>query len=534
MPRLEVRLLGFPALSVDGERVGLALRKGLALLAYLADAQAPVSRDQIAALLWPEADTEASRSRLRRTLHKINAACPSAIVQGDRTTLALSPAYEIRVDTHAFEAACGRGDLDDALRIYTGDFLQGLSFDEAAAFDEWAFFRREALRSKLVQALERLIERALHAGDGRAAVSAATRLVALDPLSESAQRHLIAAHLRVGDRAAAERQFAAFAKLLDDELGIAPSAETRAHLDAVPDRTEPSLPRTRYAERGGIHIAYQVVGSGPYDIVLVPGFVSHVERIWDEPCCRALLDALSRMGRLILFDRRGVGLSDRVGAAPTVAATAEDLLSVIDAAGCQRVVLIGASEGGPGCIHFAALHPERLAGLVLYGSLAKGSWAPDYPFVLKHAQYDAWLQRLVRDWGGAAELATFAPSLAGDGQAARWWAGLLRAASSPGAIKSVLEALRDTDVRPLLAQVTTPTLVLHRRDDMAVRIEAGRDMAKSIKGARFVELDGADHWLWAGDTSKVLDAIREFMRTLTEKKAVQPARRKGRQPSTNA
>ncbi|RTL71493.1 MAG: alpha/beta hydrolase [Hyphomicrobiales bacterium] len=528
MPRLEVRLLGFPALSVDGERVGLALRKGLALLAYLADTRAPVSRDQVAALLWPDADPEASRSRLRRTLHKINAAFPAALVQGDRTTLALSAAYEIRVDTHAFEAACAAGDLDEGLRLYAGDFLQGLVFDEDAAFDEWAFFRREALRSKLVQALERLIERTLQASDGRGAVAAATRLVALDPLSESAQRYLIAAHLSVGDRAAAERQFAAFAKLLDAELGIAPSDETRAQLDAVQADTEPALPRTRYAERGGIHIAYQVVGSGPFDIVLVPGFVSHVERIWDEPRCRALLDALSRMGRLILFDRRGVGLSDRVGAAPTVAATAEDLLTVIDAAACKRVVLIGASEGGPGCIHFAALHPERLAGLVLYGSLAKGSWAPDYPHVLKHAQYEAWLQRLVRDWGGAAEMATFAPSLAGDGQAERWWAGLLRAASSPGAIRSVLEALRDTDVRPLLARVTTPTLVLHRRGDMAVRIEAGRDMARSIKGARFVELDGADHWLWAGDTHTVLDTLQGFMRTLPAQKAVQPARRAGR------
>lgn len=527
MPCLEVRLLGFPALSLDGQRVGLALRKGLALVAYLADMRAPVSRDQIATLLWPEADAEAARARLRRTLHKVNAAFPASLVQGDRATLSLSPAFETRVDTQAFETACGSGAFDEAARIYADDFLAGLSLD-AEAFDEWAFFRREALRSKLVQALERLIERALQAGDGRGALAAATRLVALDPLSENAQRHLIAAHLSLGDKAAAERQYAAFAQLLDAELGVAPSAETRAHLDAVTDRPERPPPRTRYAERGGIHIAYQVVGSGAHDIVFVPGFVSHVERIWDEPSCRALLDALSGMGRLIVFDRRGVGLSDRVGAAPTVAATAEDLLAVIDAVGSKRVVLIGASEGGPGCIHFAALHPERLAGLVLYGSLAKGSWAPDYPFVLKHGQYDAWLQRLVRDWGGAAELATFAPSLAGNAQAKSWWAALLRAASSPGAIRSVLEALRDSDVRLLLPRVTTPTLVLHRRDDRAVRIEAGRAMAKAIPGARFVELDGADHWMWAGNTHKVLDALQVFMRTLPDKKAVPSARRAGR------
>jgi len=150
--------------------------------------------------------------------------------------------------------------------------------------------------------------------------------------------------------------------------------------------------------------------------------------------------------------------------------------------GCERVLLIGGSEGGPGCIHFASRHPERLAGLVLYGSLAKGNWTPDYPFVLTHEQYDLWLRRLIRDWGGPSEIATFAPSLVGNAQAERWWAGLLRAASSPGAIKAVLESLRDTDVRPVLPRIVTPTLVLHRRGDRAVRIEAGRDLAGAKLG----------------------------------------------------
>jgi len=243
-------------------------------------------------------------------------------------------------------------------------------------------------------------------------------------------------------------------------------------------------------------------------MVPVPGFVSHVERIWDEPRSRAVLMALSQMGRLIVFDRRGVGLSDRVGAAPAVEATAEDLVTAMDAAGCRRVLLIGASEGGPGCIHVAASHPERLAGLILYGSLAKGSWTPDYPFVLTHERYGLWLRRLISDCGGPAEIATFAPSLVGDTQAERWWAGLLRAASSPGAIKAVLESLRDTDVRHLLPLIATPTLVLHRRGDRAVRIEAGRRLASAIPDARLVELDGDDHWLWAGDQRHVVEQLR--------------------------
>jgi DNA-binding SARP family transcriptional activator len=508
---LEVQLLGFPSVRVDGRSVDLALRKGLALIAYLAEARAPVGRDHMAGLLWPDADADAARARLRRTLHRIGAAFTAGLIDADRSSLALAPSIETRIDTHAFETACAAGELSEALRLYAGDFLQGLSIEGCAAFEEWAFFRREALRSSLVQALERLIERELAAGEARAAIAAATRLVGLDPLSESAQRHLINGYLTAGDRGAAERQYEACARLLKAELNVAPDAQTEALL-ATPPVLEPAGARTRYAERGGLHIAYQVVGTGQPNIVVVPGFVSHVERIWDEPRSRAVLMALSQIGRLVVFDRRGVGLSDRVGAPPTVEATAEDVATAMDAADCRRVLLIGASEGGPGCIHFAASHPERLAGLVLYGSLAKGSWTPDYPFVLTQEQYDLWLRRLIRDWGGPAEIATFAPSLVGDAQAQRWWAGLLRAASSPGAIKAVLESLRDTDVRALLPRISTPTLVLHRRGDRAVRIEAGRHLAGAIPGARLVELDGDDHWLWAGDQCQVVEQIRAFAR----------------------
>ena len=177
MARLEVQLFGFPSLRLDGRGVDLPLRKGLGLIAYLADARAPVARDHMASLLWPEADTEAARGRLRRTLHKIGAAFAAGVIEADRTSLALAPAVGPRVDTHLFEAACAAGGLNEALGLYAGDFLQGLSIEGCEAFEEWAFFRREALRSRLVQALERLVERELAAGDARAAVAAATRLV---------------------------------------------------------------------------------------------------------------------------------------------------------------------------------------------------------------------------------------------------------------------------------------------------------------------------------------------------------------------
>lgn len=271
-----------------------------------------------------------------------------------------------------------------------------------------------------------------------------------------------------------------------------------------------AAPTTRYVEGAGVHLAYQTYGSGELDILVVPGFVSHVERVWESPACRGFLESLLKLGRLIIFDRRGIGLSDRVGSAPGVDVTAEDIGTVLRAAGTRRVVLFGASECGPACIKFAVDEPRLVAGLILFGSLARGCWSPDYPHALRASQYDAWGKQLAAEWGGPAGIETFAPSLSRDPQARAWWAGLLRAASSPGAIRAVLKALRDTDVRQLLPRVAVPTLVLHRRDDMAVRIAAGRDMASHIPGARFIELDGNDHWFFAGTQQPVLEEIRRF------------------------
>lgn len=511
MTRLKIQLFGYPSADLDGRAVELPLRKGLALLAYVADARGAVGRDHMAGLLWPEADTESARGRLRRTLHKIRGAFATPVIAADRTSLWLAPELKPSVDTRAFATAHAAGNLDAAAALYGADFLEGLSVEGCPAFEEWAFFRREELRSQRAQALERLVETKLACSEPRAAVVHATSLVAIDALSESAHRHLIRAHLATGDRRAAERQLEACSQLLQAELGVMPDPATLALLEEFGSDATFELPRTRYAEVDGIHLAFQTVGSGPVDILLVPGFVSHVERIWEDRRCRAWLRATSRLGRLILFDRRGVGLSDRVGARPTVEATAQDILAVMDAAGSKRAVLVGSSEGGPGCIRFVVDHPHRIAGLVLWGSLAKGSHAPDHPFSLTAEQYDLWQQRLIAQWGGAAEMDTFAPSLVGDRQAEAWWAGLLRVASSPGAVRGVLEALRDTDVRQLLAGVTTPTLVLHRTGDRAVRIDAGRFLAGGIRNARFVEVPGNDHWFWAGDQEPLLQHIAELV-----------------------
>lgn len=510
MASFSVRTLGFPEIRCDDRLRPLALRKGLALLVYLAEAKGPVARDAIATMLWPESPADVVRARLRRLLHRLQVALGD-IIASDRSTVRLSAAIDVEIDSRLFEEACDRGEFERACGLYQADFLDGFSPGDCPQFDEWAFFRREALRGRAIQALERVVQEKQAAGDYASAAAHAGRLVALDPLSEIYARHLIRNLILGGDRAAAERQLKVLTQRLRDELDVAPEAETNALLEA--GAAEP--PPTQYVSGGSVHLAFQTYGQGRIDVLMLPGFVSHVERVWEDTRCRTFLSSLAVMGRLLLLDRRGVGLSDRVGFNPSAEATAQDIRTVLDAVGSRRVVLFGASEGGPACIRFAADHPDRVAGLILFASLAKGSSAPDYPHALHADQYGAWLQQLVSAWGGPAGIETFAPSLAGDAKARAWWAGLLRAASSPGAIKGVLEALRDTDVRHLLGRLAVPTLVLHRRGDRAVRIGAGRHLADHIPQARFIELDGADHWAFAGDQQAVLDSIRPFIGDLT-------------------
>jgi len=509
MTAFSLGTFGFPEVHADGRAVKLALRKGLALLVYLAEAKGAVARDVLATQLWPEADRETGLARLRRLLHRIELALGEPVFETDRTSVRWSPVVELTIDTHLFERACDRGAFEEASQIYRGDFLAGFSPEDSPEFDDWAFFRREALRGRLVHALERLVQDKNAAGDHMAATVHARRLVELDPLSEVYGRHLIRSLLLSGDRSAAERHHAALTQRLRDELDVAPEAETEALLS--PAAAPQAVPTTRYVKGSGVHLAYQTYGDGPLDILVMPGFVSHVERAWEHPASRTFLASLMKLGRLIVFDRRGIGLSDRVGSAPDIDVTAEDIGTVLQAAGSRRVVLFGASECGPACVKFAVDQPRRVAGLILFGALAKGCWAEDYPHALRAGQYDAWSKHLVTQWGGPVGIEAFAPSLAGDPQARAWWAGLLRAASSPGGISAVLDAFRDADVRHLLSQITVPTLVLHRRGDKAVRIAAGRDVASRIPGARFVELEGHDHWFFAGDQRPVLEAIGQFV-----------------------
>ena len=271
-------------------------------------------------------------------------------------------------------------------------------------------------------------------------------------------------------------------------------------------------PETHYAKTAdGVHIAYQVLGDGPFDLVLVTGYVSHVELAWDDPEIADFLRALASFSRLILFDRRGLGLSDPVQGAPTIEDRMQDVRAVMDAAGSERAALLGISEGGPMSMVFAATYPERVSALVLYGTFARLTEADGYPWGYRSDVFEGFVDAKIAAWGGDDTVDVFAPSRAEDGEFRRRWAAFERRATSPGAYRSLMDMNAETDVRDVLSSIRVPTLVLHRLEDIPVRIGNGRYLSEHIAGARFVELPGGDHFFFVGDTGRLLEEVEEFL-----------------------
>ncbi len=272
------------------------------------------------------------------------------------------------------------------------------------------------------------------------------------------------------------------------------------------------IPETRYARTAdGFHIAYQVLGDGPLDLVAVLGYVSHVELAWEDPSMAACLRGLASFSRLIVFDRRGLGLSDPIQGAPTLEDRMQDLRAVMDAAGSERAALFGLSEGGPMAMLFAATYPDRVSALVLYGTFARMMEAADYPWGFPPDVLDRYVEAKVDSWGGDNTVDYFAPSVAGDLEFRRRWAAFERRATSPAAYRSLMNVNADTDVRDVLPSIRVPTLILHRSGDIPIRVGHGRYLSEHIAGARYVELPGDDHFFWVGDTTAIFDEVEEFL-----------------------
>jgi pimeloyl-ACP methyl ester carboxylesterase len=281
-------------------------------------------------------------------------------------------------------------------------------------------------------------------------------------------------------------------------------------------------PETRYAKSGDVNVAYQVVGEGPFDLVYVPGWVSNIEAMWDEPSHARLLSRLASFSRPILFDKPGTGLSDPVplDRPPTLEQRMDAVRAVMDAAGSERAALFGSSEGGLMSVLFAATYPHRTRALATLGIYAKRLWSPDYPWAPTAEARAAEIEKIEQSWAGEMDISDLAPSA--DEAFKRRAVDYMRRSASPGAAVALLRMNTQVDVRDVLPTIRVPTLILQRVADRDVNVEEGRWIARQIPGAKYVELPGDEHLVWAGDVDAVADEVEEF---LTGTRAAQAADR---------
>jgi class 3 adenylate cyclase len=272
-----------------------------------------------------------------------------------------------------------------------------------------------------------------------------------------------------------------------------------------------TIPKTHYARSGDANIAYQVFGEGEIDLVLIFGFISHVEQSWEEPMLARFLERFGSFARVIIFDKRGQGLSDPVVGAPTLEQRIDDVRAVMDAAGSERAAFFGISEGGPMSLLLSATHPERVSALVLYGTLLKGTYSDDFPWAPSTELWDMYREAVREAWGTGFSLNVIAPGMALHDDFVESWGRMERASSSPGMVDQILRMCAAIDARHVLPAIKVPTLILHRVGDNNIPVEVARYTAEHIPDSKLVELPGDDHLFFVGDTDRVIEETEEFL-----------------------
>ena len=533
---LEIAAGGQP-LPVQGART----RAVLAML--LVHANQVVPADRLTAELWAGQPADRAAASLQVRVSQLRKALRAA-GEADRL-VTRPPGYLIRVtpgelDAPRFEhlardgeTALAAGDgalaarrLDEALGLWRGAAL--------ADVDDAPFAQAEArrLEERRLAALESRAEARLACGGHRELIGELETLTAAHPLRERLWAHRMLALYRAGRQAEALRAYRDLRAILTGELGIEPSPALRelegrilrqdaALAPPAPGedraggpgaRSEAEPPVTRYARSSdGVHIAYQVLGQGEREIVIVPGLISHLDLWWEDPYAARFYRRLASLGRLIMFDKRDTGLSDRAVGEDTAEQRIEDVRAVMRASGSNRAVLFGYSEGGPMSILFAARYPERVAALILGAASARWPAAPGYPCGEQTEEMASALEDLAaRRWGQGDSIEWYAPSLAGSDAARRSLARWERMAASPSAVLRMLRMIREIDVRDVLPGLGVPALIIQRRQDRITPPCHGRYLAAHLPGARYFEQPG-DHLLWLGDTDAMFGQIREFL-----------------------
>jgi DNA-binding SARP family transcriptional activator/pimeloyl-ACP methyl ester carboxylesterase len=555
---MEFRVLGPVDIVEAGAPLPIAAGKQRALLAILLlNANKTVARDQIVDDLWGENVPESAQKMVQIYVSQLRRALPEPRLH------TRAPGYMLEVrdaelDLQKFErlVADGRTALSTGNPADAADLLErSLALWRGPALAEFSepFARHESARLEELRlsALEWRIAADLELGGHEDLVGELETLIARHPLRERLRAHHMLALYRSGRHAEALASYQAFRRKLDDEVGIEPSSSLKdlerrmlrqdpaleATTSSTPQfvfgsqKTAPATPAPArsvaadiaYARSGDVRIAYQLVGDGPLDLILVHGWVCTFEPAWEYPQLASFYRRLASFGRLILFDKRGTGLSDRVSPErlPDLETRMDDLRAVMDAVGSERAIVLGISEGGSMSALFAATYPERTLGLVLMGAFARMLRAPDYPVGVTEEDYRKRLVVLEEDnWGSAVTLewlARVAPDLLRDDAAVRWYVSYVIRGASPAANKAIRIMNEEIDIRGVLATIAVPTLVLYRADEHFR--ERTRFMGERIPGAQLVELPGNDHLPWEGDQDALLAKIERFLSGIEEEVA---------------
>lgn len=529
---MEFRILGPLEGADDGKPIELGGGRQRALLAdLLLNAGRSVSRERLIDDLWGERIPATATKMVQVYVSRLRKVLPAGLLETRPSGYALE-LDRGALDLHRFEglAADGReqlsaGDaagaadrLREALELWRGPALAGLG-------EPFAVAESARLEEARLAALEDRIDADLAVGRHSGLIGELEWLVSHHSHRERLRSQQMLALYRSGRQADALHAYREARRALIEELGIEPSPALRELERRIlaqdeelagpgdlpagkPRERDRHRPPIRYARSGGLNIAYQVTGSGPFDVVLVSGFISHLEKDWEDPRHARFFNRIGSFSRLIRFDKRGTGLSDRPGDLPHLETRMDDVRAVMDGAGSDRAVLFGYSEGAPMSLLFTARYPERVRALVLYGAFAARTRSDEYPWAPTAGERAAFAEQIEREWGWEADMHRMCPSA--DQAMARWWGERARAAASPGAARALIAINSEVDVRGVLPAIEAPTLVLHRIGDLDARVEEGRYIADRIPGARFVELSGEDHFV-AIDPDQILDEVEDFL-----------------------
>jgi DNA-binding SARP family transcriptional activator/pimeloyl-ACP methyl ester carboxylesterase len=496
---VSVRSLGRFQVSVGGGEVpadAWRRRRAAELVKLLAlTPRHRLHREQVINALWPDLAPDAGAANLHKAAHyarRVLGSQEAVVLRGEQ--VALWPDAAVEVDALRFERdgelALRSGDPDACAAVadtYAGELLP------EDRYAEWAGESRDRLRHLHLQLLRR--------------AGLWERVVEAEPADEVARRALMRAYADAGNRLAALEQFWSLRDALA-QIELEPAPDTRLLYHEIARAPLVASP-VRYVHVGDVSVAYQVVEGGSADLLIIPGWVSHLELDWEEPTWVRWCERMASFARLVRFDKRGTGLSDRPAEIPTPTERMKDALAVLDAVGLQRAHVMGWSEGGPLAVLLAVEHPDRVRSLVLYGTQACFRHSPGYPWGATDEERESDAARIEQEWGELALARLFAPS--GGDRFARSWAAYSRAAASPSAAAALSRANLTTDVRTLLPRVSVPTLVLSRGGDPIGPPEAARYLAERIPGSRFVVLEGEDHVMWVGDIEPLCAEIERFV-----------------------